>query len=54
MAKCCDSILITLPHVWQYGVSSFARYRGAGTFELAEGLLQESIHDMVENDAKRG
>jgi hypothetical protein len=41
--------LITRPHVWQYGTSSWERYSGAGIFELADGLDHESIHDMVEN-----
>lgn len=38
---------MTLPQVWQYGTFSLDRYRGAGTFEFVDGLLHESIHDMV-------
>lgn len=30
-------ILMTLPHVWQYGTFSFDMYRGAGMEELADG-----------------
>ena len=43
-----DAILITRPHVWQYGTSSpCVRYKGGGVAVCLDGRDQESSQDIV-------